>query len=581
MKKTTITFFLAGILCSAGLKAQTLQEGINHLYADRFKSAIGIFEKLVAANPNNIEATYWLGQAYFEMDEYAGTRLAAVRDLYSKALQTSANAPLLQVGMGHLDLREGKTTEARQKFEAAITATRTRKGDDPIILNAIGRANVDAKQGDLAYAIQMLEEAVKKDDKNPDVYLNLGNAYRKARPGEGGGQAYQNYNKALAVSPTFARAYVRLAALFEAQKNWELMLENLNKSVEVDPKFTKGYYELFYYYWFLKKDYPQAEAQLNKYIQSKVPETDIQDQYMYAQLCYGKKDYDCAITKAQSVVNALGEKSKPKIYRLLAYANYDKGNYAEALKNSNIFFEKKNPSDLKVTADGDNPIVNDYKLRADILAKTGGTPDDILQTYLAGAAMDTVMTSKVDILKQGAKIFKDMKMRDKEVILLDEIMKVKPKPTMNDYFDLTTANYFSGNYARSRETALKMQELYPTEIYGFVWAFNSSRAVDTVKKDSIAVPDALKLYEFTAKDTTKNRKDYITAVSYLAGYYINDAKDKEKSLEFFLKWQEADVANAAKIQEYIDQIKKMDTPKPGSVPKGSPGAKSGSPGPKR
>ena len=43
MKKTAITFLMSGILISAGLKAQTLQEGINHLYADRFKSAIGVF----------------------------------------------------------------------------------------------------------------------------------------------------------------------------------------------------------------------------------------------------------------------------------------------------------------------------------------------------------------------------------------------------------------------------------------------------------------------------------------------------------------------------------------------------------
>jgi Flp pilus assembly protein TadD len=583
MKKTAITFFLTGILFSAGLKAQTLQDGINHLYADRFKSAIGVFEKLIAANPNNIEATYWLGQAYFEMDEYAGARMAAVRDLYSKALQTSANAPLLQVGMGHLELREGKTNEARQKFEAALTATQTKKGNDPAILNAIGRANVETKQGDLVYAISKLEEAVKRDDKNPDIYLNLGNAYRKARPGEGGGQAYQNYNKALAVSPTFARAYVRLAALFEAQKNWDLMLENLNKSVEVDPKFTKGYYELFYYYWFLKKDYTQAEAQLNKYIQSKAPETDIQDQYMYAQLCYGKKDYTCAINKAQSVVAALGDKTKPKVYRLLAYANFDNGNYTEALKNSDIFFAKKNQSEL-VATDPDNPIVNDYKLRADILAKTGGSSDDMLQTYLRGAALDTVVASKIEVLQQGAKMFKDLKMRDKELVLLDELMKVKPKPSLTDYFNLTTANYFTGNYAKAREHALKMQELYPTEVYGYLWAFNSSMAVDTVKKDSIAVPDALKLYDFAAKDTAKFKKDYISVVRYLASYYINDAKDKEKSLEFFQKWKEADLANAAQIDEYIKRIEKMDVPKPGAAPRGggsSQGQKSGSPGPKR
>ena len=573
MKKTTITFLMAGILSIASVKAQTLQEGINHLYADRFKSAISIFEKLLATNPNNIDATYWLGQAYFEMDEYAGTRLAAVRDLYSKALQTSSNAPLIVVGMGHLELREGKTNEARQKFESAITTTRTRKGDDPVILNAIGRANTDAKQGDLAYAIAKLEEAAKRDDKNPDIYLNLGNAYRKARPGEGGGQAYQNYHKALSVSPNFARAYVRIAALFEAQKNWDLMLENLNKSVEVDPKFTKGYYELFYYY-FYRNRLTEAEDYLKKYISSKTPETDIQDEYMYAQLCYVKKDYQCTITKSQAVVANMGDKTKPKVYRLLAYANYDKGDYNEALKNSNIFFEKKNPDDFGA---------KDYKLRADILAKTGGAPDDILKTYMAGAAMDTVLADKIDLLNQGAKLFKDMKMRDKELVLLEEVLRIKPKPTINDYFNATLAAYFSNQNTKSRDYALKMEELFPAEMYGYVWAFNNSMILDTVKKDSIAVPDALKLYEFTSKDTAKYKKDYITAVRYLAGYYINDAQDKEKSLEFFQKWLEVDTANAVKIQEFIDQIKKQPPARPGNPPRGGSSAtqKPGGTGPKQ
>ena len=69
MKKTTITFLTIGLLLISGVKAQTIQEGMNHLYADRYKSATGVFEKLLAANPNNIDAIYWLGQTYLETDE--------------------------------------------------------------------------------------------------------------------------------------------------------------------------------------------------------------------------------------------------------------------------------------------------------------------------------------------------------------------------------------------------------------------------------------------------------------------------------------------------------------------------------
>ena len=58
--KTTITILLAGLVSIASINAQSIQEGVNHLYAERNKSAKETFEKMVATNPNNLEAVYWL-----------------------------------------------------------------------------------------------------------------------------------------------------------------------------------------------------------------------------------------------------------------------------------------------------------------------------------------------------------------------------------------------------------------------------------------------------------------------------------------------------------------------------------------
>lgn len=552
MKKITITLLAFGLL-SSGLKAQTIQEGMNHLYADRFKAAIGVFEKLLATNPNNIEATYWLGQVYFDMDENA-----KAKQLYDKALATNGSAPLILVGLGHVDLHDNKVADARQKFESALTASRGRKGDDPIILTAIGRANVDAKAGDAGYAVPKLEAAALQNPKNTETLLQLGNAYRKANPGQGGGQAFETYKKALLVDPSFAVANLRLAKLFESQKNWEFYLNYLNDAVKSDAKFTPAYYELFYYFWFLKKDYPQAEAQLNKFIETKLPETDIQDQFLFAQLLWGKKDFATAIQKAESVVAAMGDKTKPKVYKLLADANFQKGDYAAAKKYSDMYFTKEKKEDI---------IAFDYKLKADILSKTGGTPDEIVKTYMEGVEYDSVLTSKIEFLTTARKYFNEQKLRDKEVIIIEKIMTLKPKPTINDYFDLTYAYYFAPNYPKARENAMIMVQKWPEQVFGYEWAYNVSSQIDTVKKDSIAVPDALKLYEFASKDTAKYRKHYLNSVKFLAAYYINVAKDKDKSLEYFTKWLEADQANATTIQAYIDQIKKMPAKTPGSSPK--------------
>src|SRR5215213_11817962 len=145
MKKPAIVLFFAAFLSITAL-AQNVQEGVNNLYAQRYQSAKSIFEKLLAANPNNIEATYWLGQTYLDQDD-----IAAAKAVYEKTLAANGNAPLILVGMGHVELLDGKATEARQRFESAISLSRGKKGDDPNVLNAIGRANVDAKAGDVNY----------------------------------------------------------------------------------------------------------------------------------------------------------------------------------------------------------------------------------------------------------------------------------------------------------------------------------------------------------------------------------------------------------------------------------------------
>jgi len=559
MKKTTITFLTAGLLLMSGVKAQTIQEGMNHLYAGRIINATGVFEKLLAVNPNDISAMYWLGQTKLESDEIMSARIAGARSVYEKALQTTHGAPLIKVGMGHVLLLADKPEEARLHFETALTMTRNKKGDDPVIATAIGRAITDVKTADHKYAVKLLEDAALKDPKNTETLLQLANAYRKAGEGSGGGHAFATYNKALEVNPAFSVANLRLAKLFESQKNWELVLKYLNDAVAKDPRFTAAYYELFYYYFYRAK-FDEAEGYLQKYIDSKLPESEIQDQFLYGQLCYARKNFDCAITKGESVVARNGKNTKPKVYRMLAYAYFDKGDYVNAKKFSDEFFVMKNPDDY---------ISNDHKLRADIMSKTGGSPDEIYVNYTQGAELDTTLTDKVDFLKKGVAYFKERKIRDKEALLLQKIIELKPKPTINDYFDLTLAHYFSQNYAKSRDAALIMIEKFPDQVYGYEWAFNNARVMDTVKKDSIAVPDALKLFDFSDKDTAKFKKQYISASSFLAIYYANDAKDKAKAIDYLKKWQLVDVANAENIKKNIDILMKTPATKPPATPKGT------------
>jgi tetratricopeptide (TPR) repeat protein len=567
MKKTLITLIASGLLSAAGLKAQTIQEGMNHLYADRFKSAMSVFEKLLATNPNNLEAIYWMGQTYFDMDDNA-----AARKLYEKALTTNGGAPLILIGLGHSDLLENKTSDARQKFEAAITAATTKKGVEQAVLNAIGRANVDAKAGDFMYAIKLLEQAADKGEKNPETYLQLGNAYRKARPGEGGGMAYQTYKKALEVNPSFAVASLRLAKLFESQKNWELVIEYLNDATKRDPKFAPAYYELFYYNFFRQK-YPEAEEQLKKFVDNSDNDP-AQNEFLFAQLCWAKKDYICAISKAEMVVTVTGEKTKPKVLKLLADSYFQQGDYNNAKKYINWYLQREKTEDK---------ISYDYKLKADILAKAGGTPDEILATYLQGAVLDSVLTSKIDFLKQGAEFFKaqgDSTGRSKEGELRLEIVKLKsPNVGQRDLFDAGFAFYQAKNYPKADSIFDIYTDKFPTEVFGPMMQYNIHRAMDSTMEKGLAVPWAEKYLNILEADTAKNKKNIIGVAGYLASYYANIVKDRTKALDYLRKMLVLDPANEA-IKNNISILEKAPATKPSSPSKGTqPPAKASTPKP--
>ena len=185
--KPVLLFFAVLFLCGA-LKAQTLDEGKKFMYYERYKSAKSVFEKLVAANPNNTDAVYWLGQSMILPDE--NKDIEGAKALYQKTLMNNSNSALLLAGMGHIALLEGNTQDARNRFETAISISLGKNKD---VLNAVGFANVQADKGDADYAVEKLKQATElKKMTDPDVWANLGDAYKKLTQGGPAQTAYEN-----------------------------------------------------------------------------------------------------------------------------------------------------------------------------------------------------------------------------------------------------------------------------------------------------------------------------------------------------------------------------------------------------
>jgi TolA-binding protein len=546
MKKFSGTFLIAGVMCIGSLQAQSLQDGVKDLYAERYKGAKATFEKLVASNPNNIEANYWLGQTYLELNDVAGAK-----NVYSKALTSSANAPLLLVGMGQVELEENKVSEARQRFETAITMTRGRKGDDPVILNAVGKAITETydvkekKGGDINYAVEKLTAATQRDAKNAEYYVNLGDAIRKSKPGEAGGLAFQNYQKAIEVDAKFAPAHHRLAQLFNSQRNWELYEKYLNDAVNADSRYAPAYYDLYYFKLLNKQDFNAAEEYAKKFVANTDP--DPQNDYLRCQTIWAKKDFDGAISCAKNIAAQNGANTKAVVFKLIGDSYLQKKDTASAKEPVLQYFAVAKPEEL---------VPADFKMKAAVYSIVPGMEDSVYLAFTDGLNADTILENKINLLKEGAAWFKDKGQREKEGDLLALLTELSPKPTINEMFDVGRAYYFGGAYVKSYAAFSKFADKYPDEVYGWEWKLNNSKIIDSTKQDSIAVPDALKLLEFSQRDSTKFQKQYISATSFLALYYANKAGDKEKAIEYLKRWQAMDPVNKDAIQKNIDILSK-------------------------
>lgn len=562
MKKLIVTFMLAMLAGVAGLKAQSLENGINDLYAQRYKSAKSTFEKLLSANPNNIDATYWLGQTYIQSGDPAGAK-----GVYDKALMASANAPLVIVGRGQVDLIENKVSEARQRFEAAITMTRGKKGDDPVILNAVGRAitntyNDKDKKGDINYAIQQLEAAAARDPKNAEIFLNLGNAYRKARPGEGGGKAFENYKLANAANASFAVPSYRLAQLFYSQRNYSLYEEYLNEAIQKDPRFAPAYYDL-YYLKLGKLDMNAAEGYAKKYMENSDP--DPQNDYLRVQTLWAKKDFDGAIAGAKNIIAQAGAATKPRVYKLIADSYVQKKDTAAAKPFIDDYFAKVKSTG---SVDDDDPVTSkDYGLKADIYSAIPGQEDVVIASYLEGIKADTVIDNKVALLKKGIAFFNGRKQYDKESELQELLLQTKPNLNINDYFGAGLANYRAKDYITSYNIFKTVSEKYPDQAFGWEWMYNNAILIDTVKKDSIALQAAQKLNEFSSKDSVKYAKQLGNSYYFLATYAL-DKGEKAKAIDYLKKMKaaEPDEAKKQSIQQNIDQLSSAQTTRPATRP---------------
>lgn len=531
MKKLVLfTLLTSGALV---LKAQSLEQGNQQLYYERYHTAAQTFRSILKANPNDAAAWYGLVKDYVVLNK---TQKAV--DTLQYAPAGIQDEPYYKVAKGTLLLQQGKTAEAGNFFADALKQT---KEKDAQVLSAVADAQLMARQGDANVAVDLLQKAIKRDKKNAGLYVLLGDAYLKMHNGT---EAYKAYQQALEKDDKYAAAYHRIGEIFLSQKNPDMYVDYFKKALAADPAYAPSIYKLYGY------EFYHNPKQALRYYQDYISKSDASEngQYDLADLYYINKQYDEAIDKANTILRTAGDKAQPRLYKLMAYSYAEKGDTATALNNMQQYFAKGADTSF---------IGRDYLTMGDLLLAQNGQDSVAMGYYEKGVDNEKDSSVRYTYYNKLAQMAAGQKDFAAQAKWMGKYYAGNPKATNVDLFNLGLAHFRAEEYNQADSVYGMYVAKYPEQTYGYYWQAKSKALQDSAMQKGTAVPAYQALITVLQKDTTdaNYHKWMAEAYAYLAAYETNTEKDYAKAVDYFQKVLEVDPDNAD-AKKYIGLLEK-------------------------
>lgn len=493
-----------------GLTKAQLPEAKKLFSYERYNSAAANLRQTLEQTPNNAEAWFWLSRTQLAKDS-----LQAAKESFGRIPQEIKNDPYILVTQGALQLQEGDSTAAAASFAAAIGNGRKK---NPAIQEAVGRAILDAPKGNLQEAINILQTAAEKDKKNPEVFIAIGDAYRKLYNGSEAARAYQ---AAIDVDASSAAAYYKLGKIYQTQNNADVFVEYYNKALAADANFAPVYYQLYFYNYF--RDVNKANEYLQQYIAK--TDADIKNEYLLTDLYYVSQKFNEAIAAANHVIATEGNAVKPRIYKLQAYSYEGLGNYTDAEASLKKYFSAENDT---------NYVAKDFDLMGKIAEKSN-RPEEAVTWYEKAYNMEKDSAMKIDYTKKMYAFYKAQKDYSKQAYWIGQQYALHAPMSNVDLFNWGVAYYNAKDYDMADSVFTMYSDKYPEQTYGYYWRARSNAAIDTAMTEGLAIPHYEHLIDVAEKDTANanNKKWLIEAYGYLAAYKVNQEKLYKDALDYY------------------------------------------------
>jgi tetratricopeptide (TPR) repeat protein len=195
------------MVCSTGLKAQSLQEAITFTKNEAYDKAESLFQQLIKNDPGNSILYFHYGENVllnFFADTISNSLTAATRDaaeIFNKGVEANPTDPLNYVGLAKVAFYQGDTARAEELREKAHSLLppykKITKIADPksysYTLGKIAESYIRFNEVDTSKALPFIREALKIDPRNSEVYIIAGDIYILVNDGS---KAIKNYNLA-------------------------------------------------------------------------------------------------------------------------------------------------------------------------------------------------------------------------------------------------------------------------------------------------------------------------------------------------------------------------------------------------
>lgn len=497
----------AVLLLAAGhVQAQTLQDALKLTDNERYSMATAAYKKLVQAEPNNGDYYFWYGENYIKSG-YNDSALV----IFKQGDALNASNPLAKVGMGRYYAYTGKNTEATKYFQEAKMLMQTQAKSIPaskqaVIYLQIAEAWVNGPTKNLDEANNLLAAAEKLDAKNADVHMLRGDVF--ANDVMNGSKAIASYKKAKEINPKLCQADYRIGILWINAKNLLLAIEAFDQAIACDPTYAPAYRgkaEALY----RQKNYKGGVENYEKYLNLNAGDPDALGRY--GTFLYLIGEYEKAIEMISN--SQQRDSSVVVLYRVLNWCQFETGKYDLALVNNDKFL-------AKAKAKGRPAVISDdYEYRGKIYSKL---KKDSLGIIELNKAYEMDSTRKELLSSMGVMSFTAKKYGD----AVNYILRKKnsgAKMTSNDYNYLGRGYYGLSNYVAADSAFMKVTELNPTLVLGYVWRGKCNVQMDQNNKEGKARPYHEKVVELASADKVKYKKDLVEAYGNLALFHYNSA----------------------------------------------------------